>query len=218
MTNNSISNEILLENLKWRSAIKKFDPNKKISDSDWNTIEDSLVLSPSSYGLQPWKFYVITDEAVRKELTPHSWNQPQISACSHLVVFAAKKDLSSNDVEKYVNRITEVRGTPAADLEALKNSFLMAHKSLVETKTINEWAVKQCYLALGFGLSAAAMIGIDACPMEGFSPKDYDTVLNIEQDGYFSVVISTFGYRSKEDRISKLSKVRYDKTDLIKRI
>ena len=219
MSENILSNEALLERLNWRYAVKRFDPTQKISDGDWKAIEDSLVLSPSSYGLQPWRFYVVTDEEVRKELTPHSWNQPQVSECSHLVVFAAKKNAKVADIERYVERVTEVRGTPAEDLEAMKRMMIGAHKALEQGGILDEWAARQCFLSLGFLLSAAAVRGVDSCPMEGFEPKQYDRVLGIEDDGYFSVVVCALGYRDrKEDWLSKLPKVRYEKEDLIKRI
>ena len=85
-----VSNDHLIESLHWRYAVKKFDSNNKISDSDWKTLEHSLILTPSSYGLQPWKFLVVQNPEVRKKLTPHSWNQTQVADCSHFVVFAAK--------------------------------------------------------------------------------------------------------------------------------
>ncbi|NNF00732.1 MAG: NAD(P)H-dependent oxidoreductase [Pyrinomonadaceae bacterium] len=219
MNDNFVSNEKLLEQLKWRYAVKRFDPDRKISDQDWETLEDSLILAPSSYGLQPWKFYVVTDEAVRKELTEHSWNQPQISECSHLVVIAAKKDADRGDIEKYLERVIEVRGTPEEELEVLKGMMLGSQKLLEEIGFINEWAARQCFISLGFLLGAAAMKGIDSCPMEGFQPTEYDKVLGIADDGYFSVVVCALGYRNKEeDWLSKLPKVRYPKDDLIKRV
>jgi len=215
----TVSNEQLLEQLKWRYAVKRFDSSKKISSGDWEALEDSLILSPSSYGLQPWKFYVVTDEEIRKELTGHSWNQPQVVECSHLVVIAAKKDSGPEDIEKYIDRVIEVRGTPAEDLEALKEMILGLQKTMSEDEVINEWAARQCFLALGFLLNAAAMRGIDACPMEGFVPAEYDRVLRIEDDGYFSVVVCALGYRNnEEDWLRKLPKVRYPKDEVIKRI
>lgn len=219
LSENIVSNETLREQLNWRYAVKRFDPSKKIPKADWEAIEDSLVLSPSSYGIQPWKFYVITDEKIRGELTQHSWNQPQVSECSHLVVIAAKKDTNPNDIEKHIERIIEVRGTPAEDLAVMKGMMLGAQKSMEGGGVINEWAARQCFISLGFLLTAAAMKGIDSCPMEGFDPLEYDRALGIENDGYFSVVVCALGYRNKEeDWLSKLPKVRYPKDEVIERI
>jgi nitroreductase len=216
---NLISNDSLLSQLNWRYAVKKFDPAEKISSEDWEALEDALILSPSSYGLQPWKFVVVTDEEVRKELVVHSWNQPQIVECSHLVVIAAKKDSDPDDIEKYLNRVMEVRGTPESELEVLKGTMLESQKTAVEKGFINEWSARQCFISLGFLLSAAAVRGIDSCPIEGFIPEEYDRVLGIDSDGYFSVVVCALGYRNSEDDwLSKLGKVRFPKEEIIKRI
>ena len=219
MSDNLVSNKVLTDQLKWRYAVKRFDSEKKISDEDWNALEDSLVLSPSSYGLQPWKFYVISDEDTKKELLPHSFNQPQTVECSHLVVIAAKRDTDSEDIEKYLDYLIEVRGTPPEELEMLKKMMLGAQKQNADSGFINEWAARQCFISLGFLLTAAAMRGIDACPMEGFLPDEYDRILDIEKDGYFSVVVCAVGYRDTEkDWLSKLGKIRYEKEEVIKRI
>jgi len=216
---NLISNEVLSDRLRWRYAVKRFDSAKKITEAEWSALEESLVLSPSSYGLQPWKFYVVTNETVKTELLPHSYNQPQTVECSHLVVIAAKKDTCPEDIEKYLGYLMEVRGTPAEELEILKGAMLGAQKQATDSGFINEWAARQCFISLGFLLTAAAMMGIDTCPMEGFIPQEYDKVLEIEKDGYFSVVVCAVGYRDREkDWLSKLGKVRYKNEDIVKRI
>ena len=213
-----MTNTELIEKLNWRYAVKRFDSTKKISDADWKTLEEALILSPSSYGLQPWKFYVVTDENVKKELQPHAWNQPQLVEASHIIVIAAKKDADANDIEKYVNRVMEVRGTKAEDLAMIKGMMLNSQKMATENGFINEWSARQCFIALGNILTAAAMLGIDTCPMEGFLPQQFDQVLGIDKEGYFSVVVCAVGYRSDEDWLSKLAKVRYENEDLVKHI
>ncbi len=219
MGNNLISNEDLIRQLNWRYAVKRFDPLKKVSAEDWEALEDALILAPSSYGLQPWRFYVVTDDEIRKELQTYSWNQPQITECSQVVVIAARKDAKPEDINKYLKRITEVRGTPAEELEILKGMMLGSQKAAAENGLINEWAARQCFIALGVLLSAAAIRGIDTCPIEGFLPDEYDRLLGIESDGYFSVVVGAIGYRDKdEDWLGKLPKVRYPKSDVVKRI
>lgn len=215
----NLSNGELIQQLKWRYAVKRFDPTKKVSEADWRTLEEALILSPSSYGLQPWKFYVVTDENVKKELQPHAWNQPQIVEASHLVVIAAKKDAAPEDIEKYIERVMEVRGTKPEDLEMLKGMMLNSQKMATENGFINEWSARQCFIALGNLLTSAAMLGIDACPMEGFLPNEFDRVLEIEKDGYFSVVVCAVGYRDNEqDWLSKLAKVRYKTEEVVKHI
>jgi nitroreductase len=213
-----MTNEQLIEKLNWRYAVKRFDATRKISDAEWKTLEDALVLSPSSYGLQPWKFYVVTDENVKKELLPHAWNQPQIVEASHLIVIAAKKDSTPADIEKYVERIIEVRGSKREELEILRGMMLNSQKMATESGFINEWSARQCFIALGNIMTSAAMIGIDTCPMEGFLPPEFDRVLNINEDGYFSVVVCAVGYRSSEDWLAKLPKVRYENSEVVKHI
>lgn len=216
MGNKTINNEDLLNQLNWRYAVKSFDSTKKITDEDWATLEDSLVLSPSSYGLQPYKFFVITDDAMREKLRPACFNQPQITDSSHLVIFAAKKELGDEIVDEYVDRLVEVRGT---DRETLKDYIGMMKGTMSQLKENNaevSWSQKQAYLALGFLLESAAVLGIDACPMEGFEPPKVDEILGLED--YTASALCTLGYRSDEDWLSSLEKVRFSKEKLIERI
>lgn len=219
MKNGSIGNSELIASLNWRYAVKRFDPNRKITAEDWDTLEKSLVLAPSSYGLQPWKFYVVTDEDVKKQLKTHSFEQPQITESSHLVVIAAKRDCDANDIERLIDRIVEVRGTDRAELDVLKGMMTGSQKQARDNDFLDEWAARQCFIALGFLLSAAAVRGIDACPMEGFMPVAYDECLGIKDEGYFSVVACALGYRdASQDWLTNLDKVRYEDSEIIKRI
>lgn len=219
MSKSLISNEELINQLKWRYAVKIFDPEKKISDEDWQALEETLVLAPSSYGLQPWKYYVISDLETRKRLLPHSFHQKQVVDCSHLVVIAARANTCPDYIEKYVDRIIEVRGTPPEELAAMKNVMISIQQAATKEGIINEWAARQCFIALGFLMTAAAVRGIDTCPMEGFVPAEYDRVLEIEKDGYFSVVVCALGYRHEgRDWLGKLPKVRFEKEAVIKKI
>lgn len=219
MTNGYVTNEQLLEQLHWRYAVKRFDTERRISESDWETLEKALLLAPSSYGLQPWKFYVVTDPEVKKQLRAQSYDQPQIVECSHLVVISALKDADAEAIERLLDRIIEVRGTPPEELEVLKNMMHGSQKTAREQGVLNDWSARQCFIALGFLLSSAALRGIDACPMEGFVPEKYDEILGIEDEGYFSVVACALGFRDLEnDWLGKLEKVRYDASDVIKRI
>ncbi|MEZ5344371.1 MAG: NAD(P)H-dependent oxidoreductase [Pyrinomonadaceae bacterium] len=219
MSNGVISNKELIDQLRWRYAVKMFDPEAKIPDEDWQALEETLVLSPSSYGLQPWKYYVVEDPQIREKLLPHSFNQKQVVDCSHLVVIAARKDTCPDYIGKYVDRIIEVRGTPPEELEAMKNVMISVQKSATDEGIIDEWAARQCFISLGFLMTAAALRGIDTCPMEGFIPAEYDRILDIENDGYFSVVVCALGYRNdKLDWLGKLKKVRFEKEEVIKRI
>src|ERR1700739_724660 len=186
---NNIDRNQLIGQLNWRYATKQFDPQRKISADEWATLEEALVLSPSSFGLQPWKFVVVTDPAVREQLVAVSWGQRQIADASHLVVFAIKKDLSEQDVDTYLSRISEVRGVPRESLGQYREMMVGFIKRLSETER-NAWAAKQVYLALGNCLTSAALVGIDACPMEGIDPAKYDEILGLKKHGLNTVVVA----------------------------
>ncbi|MGO9596909.1 MAG: NAD(P)H-dependent oxidoreductase [Isosphaeraceae bacterium] len=208
-----VADEVLLGQLQWRYATKKFDPARKISPDDWRTLEQALVQAPSSYGLQPWKFFVVTERALRERLKPASWNQSQVTDASHLVVFAIRKNMGPADVERYVARIAEVRGVAPKSLEGFKQMMLGTLSRPVEE--VNIWAMHQVYIALGFFLCAAAMLGIDACPLEGFVPQKYDEILGLAEQGYGSVVLATAGYRASDDHNIALPKVRFKTEDVV---
>ena len=208
----------LLEQLSWRYAVKAFDATKKIPAEVWQALERALVLAPSSFGLQPWKFLVITDPAVRARLSPASWNQPQIKDASHLVVFAAKREVSAGDIEKYVKKIAQVRSVSEESLAEYKGMMLGALVPPAPGRDIHAWTARQCYIALGVFLTSAAMLGVDACPMEGFDPGQYDQILGLSREGYGAVVIAAAGYRSSADNYAALKKVRYDASELVRNI
>ncbi len=214
----AVSSDDIENALAWRYATKKFDPLKKISEQDWKTLEKSLHLAPSSFGLQPWKFIVIKDPALRQKLRPHSWNQPQIVDASHMVVMTIRKNLSKKQVERHLANISNVRGTPAAALEDYKTrifNFLDQPESAFD---VNAWATRQVYIALGMFLETAALLGIDACPMEGLDPSEYDKILNLKDSGYHTVVVVTAGYRAKDDVFATYKKVRFPITEIIEEL
>ncbi len=212
----TVSPEVLLEQLNWRYAVKKFDASKKIAPGTWSTLEKAMVLSPSSYGLQPWRFLVVQDSKVREKLRPVSWNQSQITDASHMVVFLRKEKLTAADVEKYVDRIVEVRKAPREVLNDYRNMML----GTVNNPATDHagWNSRQVYIALGFFLSAAAMLGIDACPMEGIDSAKYDEMLNLKGTGYTTTVVATAGYRADDDMFAKMAKVRFAENDVIVRV
>lgn len=212
-----VAPETVLDQLRWRYATKKFDPARKIPSELWAKLEQAAVLAPSSYGLQPWKFVVVTDPAVRKKLHPASWNQAQILDASHLVVFAAKNPPTPVDVEQYVARIAEIRGVPVASVDAFK-LMMLGSLSRMTPEAAHQWAARQCYIALGVFLTACAAVGIDACPMEGFQPEQYDEILGLKAKGLGVVVIATAGYRSADDPAAKNRKVRFDVNSVIERV
>ena len=202
-----------IEALNWRYAVKKFDPTKKISEADFGLLMEATRLSASSYGLQPYRFILVRDSDLRQQLKAASWNQPQITDASHMLVFAAKTDLGEQDTEAYMQLISETRGVPRENLDGFANAINGKLNGLSDADTAN-WAAHQAYIAVGTLLSAAADMRIDACPMEGFSPAQYDEILGLKELGLTAKVVVTLGYRSEEDGLQYAAKVRIPTADI----
>lgn len=214
----TISGTQLLEQLNWRYATKRFDPARKISSEDWSTLEDALVLSPSSGGLQPWKFIVVADPATREKLVPASSGQSQVKNASHLVVFTIVTDFGEAEVDAHLERTAELRGVGVESLSGFREMLVGGIINAMDPTARQAWAAKQAYLALGNLLTSAALLGIDACPMGGFVPEQYDAILNLKSKGLAAVVICTLGYRAAADHYADLPKVRFAKADTLLRI
>lgn len=208
----------ILSALKWRYAVKKFDSSKKISESELEKLLECLRLSPSSYGLQPWKFFVISDQAMKEKLRPCSMNQPQITDCSHLIVLCRTSAVDEASVDKLINVTAQTRNQPVSDLEGYKKMMIGDIVEGPRAKITHHWSAHQVHIALGVLLASAASMQIDACPMEGFSPSEYDEVLGLKEKGLSSVVLCTLGYRSEDDKYADAEKVRFSMSDIIERI
>ena len=215
MTAEPISTDTLITRLNWRYATKAFDPSKKIATADWAALEEALVLTPSSYGMQPYKFLVITDPVVKEKLVPASWNQRQPADCSHYVVFAARTANAVADVDEYMARIAEVRGGTTDALGGFKKILVADVVDGERGKAATEWAARQAYIALGNFMTAAALTGIDTCPMEGFVPPQYDEILGLREMGLTAAVACAAGYRAANDKYAALPKVRFPTGKLI---
>ena len=212
---NSIPPQQLLTQLNWRYATKQFDPQRKINPQNWAALEDALVLSPSSFGLQPWKFLVVTDPATREKLLPASWGQRQVVDASHLVVFTIKQNLSAQSIAAYVNRIAEVRGVTPESLAGFRDMMVGSLLKGRDEDARQLWAANQVYLALGNFLTSAALLGVDACPMEGIEPAQYDNILGLKSQGLGTVVVATAGYRASGDKYAGAKKVRFAKAEVL---
>jgi nitroreductase len=213
-TDTLLSPEQLVERLDWRYAVKQFDPLRKIDASTWQSLEEALRLSPSSGGLQPWKFLVVTDPAVREKLVAASFGQMQVRDASHLVVFTAKKNFGAADVDAHIRNMAAMRNVSVESLEGLRGMLMGGIVNAKNPAAREAWAARQTYLALGVLVTAAAVLGIDAGPMEGFLPDQYDAILNLDQQGLTTTVICTLGYRSETDRYAGLAKVRFNHDDI----
>jgi nitroreductase len=215
MSNAVLSPSEILQQLQWRYATKKFDPAKKIPDDVWSVLEKSLVLAPSSFGLQPWKFLVVRNPDVRKTLVDHAWGQTQVVDASHLIVFAAKNGVNSEDVDRHLTHMAEVQGVPVENLQGFGNMV----KGFLDNPPFplnrDEWATRQVYIALAQFLVSAAMLGVDTCPMEGFIPAKFNDVLGLTEQNYSAVVLCTAGYRAEDDKHADRAKVRYPQDRVI---
>lgn len=214
MVLDSISPDLVKRQLGWRYATKKFDPTRKISPEVWAVLEESLRLAPSSFGLQPWRFIVVNNPAIRAQLVEHSWGQKQVVDASHLVVLALQKDISAQDVDRYINYMAKVQGTPIENLQGFGNVIKGFLTQPPYPLNLEEWAARQVYLALGQLMTTAAFLGIDTCPMEGFIPAKYDEILGLNSTAYRSVVVCPVGYRAVDDKNAQRPKVRYEKSDV----
>ena len=214
----TITRKQLLDQLNWRYATKQFDPTRKISAEDWNTLEEALVLSPSSIGLQPWNFLVIDSPELRTQLQAASWGQPQIVNASHLVVFTTKTSYSEADLDAHIQRAAQVRNISLEELAPLKAMALNGVVNGKDDAQRREWAFNQTYIALGNLLTSAALLGIDACPMEGISREEYDKILGLTEQGLGSAMVATLGYRSSEDKYASTPKVRFERKDVVRHL
>jgi nitroreductase len=212
---NHITITDLLEHLNWRYATKQFDPAKTIAPELWTALEDALVLTPSSYGMQPWKFLIVTSPELKTQLQPFSWNQSQVTDCSHYVVFAIKKNLTAEDVDRFMNRIAEIRGGNIDALAGYRNTIVSDLVDGARSFSINQWSTRQAYIALGNFMTSAALLGVDTCPMEGIEPVNYDRVLGLSARGFTAVVDCAAGYRSEADKYAALAKVRFPKSEVL---
>ncbi|MDX2116134.1 MAG: nitroreductase family protein, partial [Planctomycetota bacterium] len=156
--------------------------------------------------------------AVRAKLKAAAWNQPQVTEASHVVVFCRLLNPSAADVDAYMARIAEVRGVPVSSLDGFRNMVAgYVENPPPHVRDLSLWSARQVYLALGFLLSAAANMGIDACPMEGFDPGAFDEILGLKGGRYASTVMATVGYRDGSDSYAGLKKVRMPESVLIER-
>jgi nitroreductase len=215
---NPVSTQQLLEALNWRYATKAFDPARKLPADTWSALEQTLVLSPSSFGLQPYQFLVVQDPALRQQLLPHTWNQEQVVDCSHYIVFTVRTSLATADIDGFIQLISSTRNTPPGALAGYRGMMVGALVDGPLKSMISEWASRQAYIALGNLLTSAALLGIDTCPIEGFSPTDYNRILNLPPTGYTSSVCCALGYRAATDKHATLPKVRYPVSQLVRHI
>ena len=206
----------VLSALEWRYATKKFDSSKVISPEDWRVLEESLRLSPSSYGLQPWRFYVVQDPQLRKQLRVASWNQSQVTDASHYVVIAFQESVGEADIRKFVETTALIRGVEVASLEGYRKVIESDLLTGTRSKEISTWSQRQTYIAMGFVMLSAGLLKIDSCPMEGIDADEYDRIIGLKGTGFKTVAGVALGYRHNEDKYALSKKVRYPTSEIIR--
>lgn len=199
------------EAMDFRHACKLFNEDKKISDENIIEVLEAGRTSPSSFGMEPWKFLVITNEELKAKLRPHCWNQPQITTCSHLVIILAA--IESVKVESGVVKQRFLR----RDMPQEKLDFYMdlyaghLKKTLSSDENILCWTARQTYIAAANMMTCAATLGIDSCPIEGFSKEEVESVLKLDITKYQLSLVVAFGYRVNEQS----SQLRLDFNDVV---
>ena len=164
----AVDADTLVRQMQWRYATKQFDPAKAVADDTWAAIERVAVLSPSSYGLQPWRFVAVTTPAVREKLRAAAYGQAQVTDASHVLVLASRVGFGVDDVDRHLRQVARVRQVPVESLNGMRQMIVGTLSSRPQAAT-DQWCRDQAYLALGTVLTAAAALGVDACPMEGSS-------------------------------------------------
>ncbi|TGK29701.1 NAD(P)H-dependent oxidoreductase [Leptospira yasudae] len=204
----------LLEKLNWRYATKRMT-GQKVPQENVDRILESVRLTASGFGLQPYQVLVVEDEELKRKIHPIANNQPQILESSHILIFAAWDQITESRIEDYIELIAKTRNVSVESLQGFRNSMLGWLKSQTPESSFN-WAAKQTYIAFGTGIVAAAVEGVDATPMEGFNPAALDELLHLKEKGLRSTSILTLGYRDVEnDRLVNAPKVRKAKEDFV---
>ena len=196
-----------IQHLNWRYATKKYN-GSQIDKDNLHTILESIRLTPTSLGIQPFKVLVIDNPELREKMLPIAYNQSQIKDASHIILFAANTQISEENINSYMNNVATTRQMPVENLAGFKgmiNGFV-GSKNEAE---ITEWACRQCYIALGIAMATAAALKVDTTPMEGYKANEMDELFNLKAQGYTSAVLLALGHRDAEnDQLAKLAKVR----------
>jgi nitroreductase len=202
-----------LENQNWRYATKRFDATKKITDADLAFLKEAIRLSTSSYGLQPYKVFIIENPELRAKLVAASYGQAQVADASHLLVFANELNFGAAGIDQFATTICKTRELP---LEAIQGyvDYMKGNITGLPEDVRNIWTAKQTYLALGNLLNAAAELHIDVTPMEGFIPEQVNEILGLEKLGLNATLLAPIGYRHTEDATQHHKKVRKSNEEL----
>ncbi|WP_238752163.1 NAD(P)H-dependent oxidoreductase [Neolewinella maritima] len=204
----------LLDALRWRYATKRFDPSKKVQQDDLRALLEAVNLSASSFGLQHYRIVVVEDPETKQALRAASYDQAQLTESSHVLVLAAKTDMTPAYVDDYMQRMADTRGLPVDQVQGF-GEYIKGTLTDKSTDFIIAWNKRQAYTGLGTLLAAAAELRIDSCPMEGFQPEEYDRILGLTERGLTATVIAPIGYRAAEDATQTHKKVRLPLDEMV---
>ncbi|MDA7707538.1 NAD(P)H-dependent oxidoreductase [Flavobacteriaceae bacterium] len=197
----------IIKALEWRYATKKFDSEAIIPEETIALLKHAFNLTASSYGLQPVKLLLVSNKSTLNDLVPLSMNQKQVGQASHLCVFCVETNIDEAYIRAFFDRIISVNNTPDEVLNPFRTSVISSFEQKSEDD-IFKWGAKQAYLAMGNMLTVCATQGVDACPMEGFDPTEYDRYLKLNEQGLRSVLVMPIGYRATDDMFGTMNKVR----------
>lgn len=200
--------------LQWRYAVKKFDAEKILPETKIDVLKQAFNLTATSYGLQPIRLVVVKNKELQESLKEKAMNQAQLSTASHVLVICIEDKVDKDFILNYFERVKQIRETPDEILDPFKN-FLVDDFGKKSAEDLTIWAKNQAYLVLGTLLTVCATEEIDACPMEGFLPEEYDELLNLKEKNLKSVLVLPVGYRAKDDIFSSFKKVRRPEEDTI---
>ncbi|WP_297797608.1 nitroreductase family protein [uncultured Eudoraea sp.] len=199
----------IIKDMEWRYAVKKFDASKEIEAPKLDRIKKAFNLTATSYGLQPIKMVVLKNKELQKQLVDYSYGQQQLAQASHVLILCIENKIDADYITGYFKKVKEIRGTSDSVLEPFKNA-LVSEFTKMDNNQIRQWATNQVYLAMGNLLTICAAEQLDACPMEGFIPNQYDELLNLSSKGLSPVLVLPIGYRAEDDIFAGFKKVRRD--------
>lgn len=204
----------ILKAMQWRYATKKFDATQRLSQHAVSELLQIVNLAPSSFGLQPYRIFNVTDAAVREQIAATTMNPAQVNSASHLLVFAASNTVGKETISAFVERAAAIRDVPRESL-ASREALITGAVEKLDPSARLAWAQRQLYLAIGVLVAAAAESAIDACPMEGFDASAVDRILGLEAQGLKATVFVLLGHRAADDPFALPAKVRKSLGELV---
>lgn len=207
----------VIDNYNWRYATKKFDPSKKVSNSNIESIKESITLAPTSYGLQLFKVFVVENQEIKEKLRKASFNQSQISDASHTFIFCNYTKVLESDIDMYIKNKSIIQNKPLSEIKGY-GDFLKKTLLKKNDDEISIWATNQVYIALSHLMTYCCSIQVDSCPIEGFESSKYNQILKLKGSNLNSTVVAAVGYRSIEDLSQFEKKIRKSNDELFETI